>query len=141
MLWFQAVTPGTYRLFCTQLCGTGHAQMTGEIVAMTAPEYQKWLEQQGASETLAAAGKTLFMRNGCSGCHGGNGVGGSQAGRLKAPAREPPNVKLDRPGQTINDIVHPRDFADELAVVGHDCGHYPTQPSARILSALRGRSP
>ena len=60
MLWFQAKTPGTYHLFCTQLCGTGHAQMTGEIVAMTAPEFQKWLEQQGASETLAAAGKTLI---------------------------------------------------------------------------------
>ena len=52
-LWFQAETAGTYHLFCTQLCGTGHAQMTGEIVAMTGPEYQKWLEQQGASETLS----------------------------------------------------------------------------------------
>jgi cytochrome c oxidase subunit 2 len=86
-LWFQAVTPGTYHLFCTQLCGTGHAQMTGEIVAMNPPDFQKWLEQQGASETLAVAGKTLFMRNGCSGCHGGNGVGGNQAGStVRAPA-------------------------------------------------------
>ncbi len=45
-LWFQAERLGTYHLFCTQLCGTGHAQMTGKIVAMSAPDYQKWLEQQ-----------------------------------------------------------------------------------------------
>ena len=67
-----------------------HAQMTGEIVAMTAPEYQKWLAQNGAGETLAAAGKTLFMRNGCSGCHGGNGVGGikpeARCARRRSPA-------------------------------------------------------
>ena len=46
--------PGTYHLFCTQLCGTGHAEMIGEIVAMSAPEYQNWLEQNGAGETLAS---------------------------------------------------------------------------------------
>ena len=61
--------------------------MVGEIVAMSAPDYQKWLEQNGASETLAQAGKTLFMRYGCSGCHGGNGVGGNQSGStVRAPA-------------------------------------------------------
>lgn len=90
-LWFTAERPGTYHLFCTQLCGTGHANMVGEIVAMPAPDYQKWLEQNGASETLAAAGKTLFMRYGCSGCHGGNGAGGSQAA---STARAPPLAGL-----------------------------------------------
>ena len=85
-LWFTADRPGTYHLFCTQLCGTGHASMLGEIVAMSAPDYQTWLEQNGASDTLAAAGKTLFMRYGCSGCHGGNGVGGDQsASTVRAP--------------------------------------------------------
>ena len=85
-LWFIADRPGTYHLFCTQLCGTSHADMVGQIVAMTGPDYQRWLEQNGASETLAVAGKTLFMRYGCSGCHGGNGSGGSQArGSVRAP--------------------------------------------------------
>lgn len=86
-LWFQAKRPGTYHLFCTQLCGTGHAQMTGDIIVMSASDFQKWLEQNGAGETLAVAGKTLFMRYGCSGCHGGNGVGGSQSrSTVRAPA-------------------------------------------------------
>ena len=56
-LWFTADRPGTYHLFCTQFCGTDHSKMVGEIVAMPAPEYQKWLEQNGAADTLAAAGQ------------------------------------------------------------------------------------
>jgi cytochrome c oxidase subunit II len=83
---FSADRPGTYHLFCTQLCGTDHAHMVGEVVVMSGAAYQNWLEQNGAGETLAAAGKTLFMRYGCSGCHGGNGAGGSQsASTVRAP--------------------------------------------------------
>jgi cytochrome c oxidase subunit II len=86
-LWFQADQTGTFHLFCTQLCGSGHASMTGDIVVMTEPDFQSWLEQNGTSETLAQAGQVLFMRYGCSGCHGGNGVGGSQSGStVRAPA-------------------------------------------------------
>jgi cytochrome c oxidase subunit 2 len=85
-LWFKAERPGTYQIFCTQLCGNGHADMTGQIVAMPAADYQHWLEQNGASETLAKAGEVLFMHYGCSGCHGGNGVGGKQsASTVRAP--------------------------------------------------------
>ena len=86
-LWFQADEPGVYHLFCTQLCGVGHASMTGKIFVMTPPAYQTWLAQNGGGKTLAAAGKILFMRYGCSGCHGGNGVGGNQSGStVHAPA-------------------------------------------------------
>lgn len=90
-LWFQADQTGTFHLFCTQLCGTGHASMTGDIVVMTEPDYQQWLEQNGTSETLEQAGQVLFMRYGCSGCHGGNGVGGSQSG---STVRAPPLAGL-----------------------------------------------
>lgn len=86
-LWFEVNVPGTYHLFCTQLCGTGHADMLGEIVALSGPEYQTWLQQNGAGETLAKAGEILFMRYGCSGCHGGDGAGGSQSDSMvRAPA-------------------------------------------------------
>lgn len=90
-LWFTADRPGVYHLFCTQLCGTGHSSMIGEVVAMAPLEYQKWLEQYGAADTLATAGKTLFMRYGCSGCHGGNGVGGAQSA---STVRAPPLIGL-----------------------------------------------
>lgn len=99
-LWFQANQSGTFHLFCTQLCGTGHASMTGKIVAMTQPDYQKWLEQNGTSATLAQAGRVLFMRYGCSGCHGGNGVGGSQSG---STVRAPPLAGLYGSPVTLTD--------------------------------------
>ena len=89
-LWFTADRPGEYHLFCTQLCGTSHAKMVGQIVAMQPPDYQRWLARNGTADTLAVAGKTLFMRYGCSGCHGGNAEG-SPSGSV---ARAPPLIGL-----------------------------------------------
>ena len=40
--WFTPDQVGTYRLFCSQYCGTGHAFMTGEIIVMTEADYQAW---------------------------------------------------------------------------------------------------
>jgi cytochrome c oxidase subunit 2 len=89
-LWFQVETPGTYQLFCTQLCGVGHSSMIGEVVAMSQPEFETWLAggaAPGEREDMAAAGKALFTAHGCSGCHGEGGVGGSTATTgVSAPA-------------------------------------------------------
>ena len=41
-VWFEATTPGTYHLFCTQYCGTLHSQMIGEITAMTPGRIPEW---------------------------------------------------------------------------------------------------
>jgi cytochrome c oxidase subunit 2 len=79
MLWFRAEEAGTYRLYCTQFCGTDHARMTGEVVAMPAADYQAWLARNGTSNTLVAAGQALFIRYGCGGCHDGRGT-------VRAPA-------------------------------------------------------
>ena len=85
-LWFTASRPGTYSLYCTQFCGLDHSKMVGEVVVLSPPEFQSWLAQNGGSETLAAQGQVLFMRYGCSGCHGGNGAGGSDAAKHGACA-------------------------------------------------------
>jgi cytochrome c oxidase subunit II len=85
-LWFRAQVPGTYQMFCTQFCGVDHAKMVGQVVVLPRPEYEKWLERSDVGETLAGSGKLLFMRYGCSGCHGGDGVGGSESGStVRAP--------------------------------------------------------
>ena len=85
-LWFRADVAGTYPMFCTQFCGIDHARMLGEVVVLPQPDYQKWLERSDVGETLADGGKTLFMRYGCSGCHGGDGVGGSESSStVRAP--------------------------------------------------------
>ncbi|QGM96780.1 cytochrome c oxidase subunit II [Methylocystis parvus] len=87
-LWFQADRPGAYKLFCTQLCGAGHATMTGEVFAMTAPAFEQWLggarTTTVAGASMASEGEALFMRLGCSGCHGAHGEGAS--GAIRAPA-------------------------------------------------------
>jgi cytochrome c oxidase subunit 2 len=86
-LWFRVEKAGTYHLFCTQLCGVDHASMIGQIVAMPKADYQRWLAQSDAGESLAAAGKTLFIRYGCSGCHGSNAPGGTQSqSTVRAPS-------------------------------------------------------
>ncbi len=85
-VWFRAIKTGTYHLFCSQFCGTDHASMVGEVIVMTKPDYQRWLEQNGTSGSLVAQGQALFMRFGCSGCHGSNGAGGAQSGStVRAP--------------------------------------------------------
>jgi len=82
-LWFTATETGTYHLFCTQFCGTDHSAMVGEIVVLSGPDFQHWLTETGASETLAAQGRTLFTRYGCGGCHFADGRGGN--GTVRAP--------------------------------------------------------
>jgi cytochrome c oxidase subunit 2 len=32
--WLRADQPGTYRIECTQFCGTGHYTMTGQLIAV-----------------------------------------------------------------------------------------------------------
>ncbi len=71
-IWFKATKPGTYLLECAQYCGTQHATMKGEVVAMTPVAYARWLAQQGVHESLAEQGEVLFRAHGCSGCHGAN---------------------------------------------------------------------
>jgi len=88
-LWFTVTRPGTYSLYCTQFCGLDHSKMVGEVVALAPSEFQSWLADNGASATLAADGEIVFMRYGCSGCHGGNGTGGSDVqSTVRAPSLE-----------------------------------------------------
>jgi cytochrome c oxidase subunit 2 len=67
--WFEATKTGTFRLFCTQLCGTEHARMVGEVVAMTPDDYARWTAAQPQADDIAKEGEGLFRSLGCSGCH------------------------------------------------------------------------
>ncbi len=68
-VWFKATKPGVFRLECTQFCGLQHATMQGEVVVMSAPDYARWLSEQGVHESLAEQGADIFRAHGCSGCH------------------------------------------------------------------------
>ncbi len=67
-VWFQATQPGTYRLYCSQYCGTNHAGMTGNVIAMEPGDYGRWL-QLGAEGSMALEGRKVFLKYRCVSCH------------------------------------------------------------------------
>src|ERR1700733_3719791 len=71
-VWFEATTPGTYHLFCTQYCGTNHSQMIGEVTAMSPDDYEKWTQTSTSGTSLAQNGERLFASMGCNACHSGS---------------------------------------------------------------------
>jgi cytochrome c oxidase subunit 2 len=71
-VWFEATTPGTYHLFCTQYCGTKHSGMIGEITVLSPEDYTKWTQGSTSGMSLAQNGERLFASMGCNSCHSGN---------------------------------------------------------------------
>ncbi|RXH58533.1 cytochrome c oxidase subunit II [Granulicella sibirica] len=71
-VWFEATTPGTYHIFCTQYCGTQHSGMIGEVTALTPDDYQKWTQESTSGMSLAQNGERLFASMGCNACHSGS---------------------------------------------------------------------
>ncbi len=90
-VWFQATRPGTYHLFCSQYCGTNHAGMTGQVVAMEPADYDHWLHQ-GAEGSMALEGRKVFLKYRCASCHSAD-----------AAARAPVLENLFRRPVALND--------------------------------------
>jgi cytochrome c oxidase subunit II len=55
--WFKVKEPGTYRGQCAELCGSGHADMRAQVVAVSPDEYRQWA--QNKREQIEAAGEEL----------------------------------------------------------------------------------
>ncbi len=72
--WFQPRKVGTFPLFCSEYCGTSHSGMIGQVIVMSAADYQAWLERGQPDSTLVQSGERLFRELGCSGCHVGKSV-------------------------------------------------------------------
>jgi cytochrome c oxidase subunit 2 len=70
-VWFEATTPGTYHIFCTQYCGTQHSGMIGEVTVLTPDDYDKWTKESTSGMSLAQNGERLFASMGCNACHSG----------------------------------------------------------------------
>jgi cytochrome c oxidase subunit 2 len=68
-LWFTALKPGRYRLFCAEYCGTKHSGMTGWVTAMEPVAFQAWLSGGSTSASPVAAGQKLFQALACNTCH------------------------------------------------------------------------
>jgi len=72
--WFVASKPGSYDLFCSSYCGTGHSAMITTVEALPEAEFTAWLQQVRAG--AAVDGKELLEKHGCLGCHSLDGKAG-----------------------------------------------------------------
>src|SRR3989304_6022965 len=82
-IWFVPDTEGTYDLFCTEYCGTGHSRMITKSVVVSGAECEAWLAGVKEIEPVAAPaeaktgapdGKGLYESKGCSVCHSIDGT-------------------------------------------------------------------
>jgi len=109
--WFEATKAGEYHLFCTQYCGTSHAEMTGKIVVMEPRAYEQWLAGGAAVEAPVLAGARLFQQFGCQACHraDGSGRGPSVVGLIgKSVALENKQTVTADEGYIRESIINPQ---------------------------------
>lgn len=76
--WFVADRPGSFDLFCSQYCGSGHASMITTVEAISDKQFAAWLQTKPEVSAARVDGKKLAADKGCLGCHsldGSRGVG------------------------------------------------------------------
>jgi cytochrome c oxidase subunit 2 len=77
--WFVATKPGSYDLFCSQYCGTGHSAMITTVEALSGKAFEEWLEHVpgGGDKESRIDGRKLAGEKGCLGCHSLDGSPGA----------------------------------------------------------------
>lgn len=81
-LWLLPERAGTFDIFCSQYCGTGHSLMRGKLIAMLPADYSAWEEAEEAKArakakmtlALPEKGEELVEKSGCLGCHSTDGT-------------------------------------------------------------------
>jgi cytochrome c oxidase subunit 2 len=53
-VWFEATQTGEFDIACAELCGLGHYRMGGRVVVQEQAEYERWLAEQAANQTVAS---------------------------------------------------------------------------------------
>lgn len=76
MVWFTATHPGSFDIFCTEYCGTGHAAMITTLEALPEHEFTEWYTKE-PPEGEAGEGIALLQKHGCIGCHSLDGTPGA----------------------------------------------------------------
>lgn len=71
-MWFNAIEPGEFQLYCAEYCGTKHSDMLAKVVAHPAGEFEPWLVVASdlfIDHTPVEVGKILYEKRGCIQCH------------------------------------------------------------------------
>jgi cytochrome c oxidase subunit II len=77
-LWLLPKKLGTFDIYCSQYCGTGHSLMRGTLIVMPEAEYLSWeqgeqIKLRSGTQAPAEKGKAVFESAGCLGCHSTDG--------------------------------------------------------------------
>ncbi len=77
-LWFTAIKPGTYQLYCTEYCGKDHSKMLALVHVLPEDEFQAKMGKLAREyEDLPDADLPVYaltrLYNRCSSCHSLNG--------------------------------------------------------------------
>ena len=79
-MWFKALLPGSYDLFCAEYCGLRHSYMGTMVKAVDQATFNKWYGSGPAKLDSAAAavpgaeGRMIVEQKACIACHSVNGT-------------------------------------------------------------------
>ncbi|SAL21393.1 cytochrome c oxidase subunit II [Caballeronia telluris] len=112
--WFKAEKVGTFRGFCTELCGKEHAYMPVVVEVLSDDDYANWVDNQKKKlaaaaddpnktytmDELKARGEKVYASN-CAVCHQPNGKG---AGAF--PALDGSKIANGPIAEHVNIVLH-----------------------------------
>ena len=73
---FTPSKKGTFWVFCTEYCGTGHSTMLGAVKVVDQKDFDDWIvgDSSGPKElSMLDIGKKIYNQRACAGCHSVNG--------------------------------------------------------------------
>ncbi len=136
------ITPkrlGTFPVICTELCGLGHALMRSESIVTSRDKFTSWANGAGAGASATVSGKTVFVNNGCDGCHtfkpaGAHGAVGPDLDKLAELAR--------RAGKPLDEfiresIVNPDAYVEQGYPKGVMPATFSTLPVAQLDALVK----
>jgi cytochrome c oxidase subunit 2 len=73
-VWFNATTPGSYYILCSQYCGRKHSAMIANLIVAPPDRFDAWMAGKNISFTGAQwkdmpDGERLLFERGCMSCH------------------------------------------------------------------------
>jgi cytochrome c oxidase subunit 2 len=85
--WIQADQAGVYRGQCGEYCGTQHANMAFEVIALETEDFDEWVFSQRpvsleSTVPVVEQGRQVFLTAGCVQCHA---IRGTQAAGNAGP--------------------------------------------------------
>lgn len=78
-VWFTAITPGNYDLYCAEYCGDQHSGMISTVFVHSPEEFDAWIAEHSdvlGGGSLAEGGERIYNILGCKQCHSLDGAPG-----------------------------------------------------------------